>query len=104
VENHLFPPEVFRLTVEAIACVHRGKRDILNFFEMCGVEPGDLAGARAVYALDPDGTKKTAIAATVLHALIKKQDDAIFQRREILRRLSQNEDFGSCWPVHAHRP
>jgi restriction system protein len=70
---------------------------------MCGIEPGDLAEARAMYALDPDGTKKTAIAEAVLHALIKKQDDAIFQRREILRRLSQNEDFGSCWPADQYK-
>jgi hypothetical protein len=103
VENHLFPPEVFRLTVEAIACVHRGKRDIFNFFEMCGVEPQDLAEARAMYAANQDGTRKTVIAETVLHILIKKKDAALFPRREILRRLSQYEDFGSCWPADQYK-
>src|ERR1700682_4557815 len=97
-ENHLFPPEVFRLTVETIACVHKGKRDIFNFFKMCDVDDSDLAEANRLYSVDPDGTRKTAIAESVLHRLIKKQDAAIFQRREILRRLSQYEDFGSCWP------
>lgn len=92
-----YPPDVLDLLVDTIPSLVRGKKDVLVFLRGCGVAPGDLSDLRA--RVDKkEQVSKFEIVRTVLVRLNERGDAALRQRREIIRRVVEFEDFSTCWP------
>lgn len=92
-----YPPDLLNLLVDAIPRLVRSKPDVLLFFRGAGVAPTLTSDLAARVAQDPDNIGKFEIARTVLTRLNEKGDATLQQRREVLKRVTQWEDFSTCW-------
>jgi restriction system protein len=93
-----YPPELFNLLVEAIPRLCRSKKDVLLFFRGAGVGPKALAAATHAVRTDPDAITKFAIVRDVLTTLNTAGEATLRERREVLKRVVEFEDFSTCWP------
>jgi hypothetical protein len=93
-----YPPELFQLLVQTLPLLCRSKRDVILFFRGCGMSPSDLSATEGKLSTDFDGTSKYALARELLTVLNTAGDRLLRERRELLRRVTQFEDFSSCWP------
>lgn len=94
-----YPPELFNLMVEAISKLFRGKEDVLLFFRGAGVPASSMQDLSATVRRDRDSIRKADIARTVLTRLNEKGDVTLRERREVLKRITEFEDFSTCWPA-----
>ena len=93
-----YPPELFNLLVDVIPLLNRSKIDVLLFFRGAGV-PGSLVkDLHDRLSQDRQSVRKYEITRTVLERLNSRGDAAIRERREIVRRVVQFENFEICWP------
>ena len=92
-----YPPDLLNLLVEAIPRLCRSKRDVLLFFRGAGVPAAVTNDLAAQVERDRDSINKFEIARTVLTRLNTKGDGALRERREVLRRITQWEDYSTCW-------
>ena len=93
-----YPPELFNLLVDTIPLLNRSKRDVLMFFRGAGVSTDILNGLDRRLTNDPQSVSKYAIVRTVLKKLNTRGDVTLLQRREVLRRVIEFENFDTCWP------
>lgn len=93
------PPELLTLLVDAIGKLCRSKRDVAQFFRGAGV-PGYLWVPWQQKAInDPNSIRKHEIARDILCKLNEREDnEALRLRREIVKRVTEVEDFSGCWP------
>lgn len=96
--TYQYPPELFQLLVDTIPSISKGKKDVLTFFRGAGVQETLLAPLRTRLAQDPKGIHKFEIARVVLTRINEQGDDALRERREVLKRVVEFEDFSTCWP------
>src|SRR6266567_3295102 len=93
-----YSPELLKLLTDTIPLLCRSKQDVLNFFTSAGVEKEIFRDLAKRVREDRDNISKYEIVETVLMRLNKKGDAALQQRREILKRVTEREDFSTCWP------
>jgi restriction system protein len=93
-----YPPELFQLLVDTIPRLVRSKRDQILFFRGAGVEPSLLADVEAQVRRDRDGINRYEIARTILTRLNERGEASLGERRMILRRVTEFEDYSRCWP------
>lgn len=93
-----YPPELFQLLVDTIPRLCRSKRDVLTFFRGAGVGNSVTADIAAQLTQDRENINKYDIVRTVLSRLNETGDDALRERREVLKRVVEFEDFSVCWP------
>lgn len=93
-----YPPELFQLLVEALSKLCRGKKDLLLFIRGAGVPRELWADLWAQVQRDADSIYKTEIVRTVLTRLNERGEAMLSERRELLRRVVEFEDFSTCWP------
>lgn len=96
--SYHYPPELFQLLVEAIPRLCRGKRDVLLFFRGAGVPPRMYKDVEQQLSTNPESVKKFAITRTVLSRLNEAGEITLGERREVLKRVVECEDFSTCWP------
>jgi restriction system protein len=94
-----YPPELTQLLVKAIPLLCPAKRDVLLFFRGAGVGDSMLSDLEDRLDKDRNSINKYEIARTVLERLNAKGEPALRERREILRRITEFEDFSTCWPA-----
>jgi restriction system protein len=92
-----YPPELLNLLIEAIPKLCRSKPDLLMFFQGSGVGEEILRRHRVQLAQQKELFKKHVVTREVLTELNAKGDPTLRERREILRRVTQFEDFSVCW-------
>lgn len=92
-----YPPELFNLLVDTIPRLVRGKDDVLLFFRGAGVERKDVADIETILQKDRDALNKFGITRTVLQRLNERGEVALRERREVLKRIVEFEDFSTCW-------
>jgi restriction system protein len=94
-----FPPELFNLLVETIPLLNRSKKDVLTFFRGAGV-PDEITGdlTKKLKAA-PSEIHKFDIVRTVIEGLNARGEMMLKQRREVLRRVIEFENFDTCWPA-----
>jgi restriction system protein len=93
-----YPPDLMNLLIDTIPRICRSKKDVLLFFKGAGVNSiltNDLAGQ---LKMDKASINKYEIARTVLTRLNEKGEATLRERREILKRITEFEDFSTCWP------
>ncbi len=97
-ESFHYPPEVLNLLVDTIPLLCRSKRDVLLFFQGAGVGPTDLADVSQVLRVNAASISKYEITRKVLTNVNERGDNGLRARREIIRRVTEFEDYSSCWP------
>ena len=93
-----YPPEVLQNLKNGIPLLCRSKKDVLSFFQGAGVPESLLSDIRKQVQTNPDGISKFEMARTVLERLNAKKADHLRELREVVRRVTEIEDFSMCWP------
>ena len=98
-ETYHYPPDLFQLFVDTIPRLCRSKMDVLTFFRGAGVDRSVFSDIEGQLALDGDNVTKFYIVRTVITRLNESAGDkALRDRREIVKRVVEFEDFSTCWP------
>ena len=95
--SYHYPPELLELLVETIPLLIRSKAGVLDFFQGAGVPLADIADWRQKVRHDKNSVNKFQITRSVLCRLNDRHDAALAPRREIIKRVSEFEDFSTCW-------
>lgn len=98
-----FPPDLMGLLIDAIPALCKSKRDVLLFFRGAGVSDDYTRDIAARLATDPNAVRKHETVRTVLARLNEKGEAALRERREVLRRVVEVEDFSMCWDNDRHK-
>src|SRR5688572_8668219 len=93
-----YPPELFQLLVDTIPRLARSKNDVLTFFRGAGIAESALAGLRVRLGKNPTALNKFEITRTILAHINERGEDGLRERREVLKRVVDFEDFSTCWP------
>src|SRR5689334_15097892 len=93
-----YPPELFSLLVDCIPLLCRSKRDVILFFKGAGVLPPVTNDLVRRINQDRDSISKYEITRKVLERLNEKGERTLRERREVLKRVVEWEDFSTCWP------
>lgn len=93
-----YPPELLNLLIDAIPRLCRSKKDVLLFFRGAGVAEATLRDLSAVVRSEPESVTKFSIVRTVLTRLNERGEQTLRERREVLKRVVEFEDFSTCWP------
>lgn len=92
-----YPPELLDQLIEAIPLLNRSKIAVLDFFRGAGVEERHLADLREQVRRDRNSIGKHQISRTVLTRVNEDGDRGLRARREIVRRVSEFEEFSLLW-------
>lgn len=92
-----YPPELFELLIDTIPLLCRSKKSVLLFFQGAGVSATDLDDLWRRVGTDRANINKYEIARTTLTRLNERGEVALRERREILKRVTEFEDFSTCW-------
>lgn len=93
-----YPPELFALLVDTIPLLFKSKKDVLLFFQGAGVSSALLKDLRYRVETNRDNIHKYEIVQTTLTRLNERGEATLRERREILKRVTEFEDFSTCWP------
>lgn len=93
-----YPPELFQLLADTIPLLCRSKADLLSFFKGAGVPGSMTADITAELDRDRKSLTKYAMTRTVLTRLNECGERTLGERRSVLRRVVEFEDFSTCWP------
>lgn len=96
--SYHYPPELLELLVETIPRLHRSKKALLIFFRGAGVPESVVADLHRELAMDRDSIRMFPLVRTVLTRLNDAGDQRLRERREIIRRVTEWDDFSTCWP------
>ncbi|MDZ4287354.1 MAG: restriction endonuclease [Prosthecobacter sp.] len=96
---HHYPPEILSLLVDTIPLLCRSKNDVLVFFKGAGVPQAVTADFSRKLAADRGSVNKYEIVREVLIRLNDKGETSLRERREVLKRVIEFEDFSTCWPT-----
>lgn len=93
-----YPPDLLSLLIDAIPCLCRSKDDVITFFRGAGVEKVVLEDLAGRVRNDRASIGKHEITRAVLTRLNDRGEAALRERREVLKRIVEFEDFSACWP------
>lgn len=96
---HHYPPEVLNLLVDTIPLLCRSKPNVLDFFKGAGVPSVITSDLQAKLKVDRQSLNKYEIVREVLIRLNDKGESALRERREVIKRVVEFEDFSTCWPT-----
>ena len=96
-ESWHYPPDLLNLLVETIPLLCKSKPDVLTFFRGAGVPSSMLAEWEERLRVDRQSVKKHAVTRSVLSGLNDRGDATIRQRREVIKRVVEFEQFSVCW-------
>jgi hypothetical protein len=88
-----YPPDLINLLLEAIPILSKSKKTLILFFKGSGVPVDMLADIEEIEISNPDSIKKHEIVRIVLDRINEAGDRTLTTRREILKRVTEFEDF-----------
>lgn len=94
-----YPPELMNLLVDTIPRLNRSKRDVFLFCQGAGISKTLMQPVLHEWERDPSGVNKFDIVRQILTNLNQKGEGALRERREVLRRVVEFDDFSTCWPT-----
>jgi hypothetical protein len=92
-----YPPELFALLIDAIPKLCKSKADLLLFFRGSGVSSGLLASYNALLREKTNEFNKYPVTRELLTKLNELGERTLRERREILKRVTEFDDFSVCW-------
>jgi len=97
--SYHYPTELLSLLIDCIPLLCRYKTDVVQFFRAAGVDRTLLEPWAERLRIERSAHNKYAIVRDILTKLNEKEtDDALRQRREVLRRVVEWENFSTLWP------
>ena len=93
-----YPPELFQLLVDTIPLLCRSKLDVLLFFKGAGIDYQVMSDLWKRVETDRGNINKYEIVRTILTRINERSENTLRERREVLRRVTEFEDFSTCWP------
>jgi len=93
-----YPPEVTQLLIDTIPLLCRSKRDVVLFFRGAGVESAQISDIELKIQTDRDSINKYEMTRTILERINHQGTAYLAQRREVIKRIVEFEDFSRCWP------
>jgi restriction system protein len=95
---HHHPPELTQLLIQTIPRLVRSKKDVLLFFQGAGVPRTTFEDLARQVALDKDSVTKFDLVRTILARVNDAGEVRLRERREALKRVTEFDDFSTCWP------
>jgi hypothetical protein len=92
-----YPPELLQLLVDAIPKLCKGKQTLLLFFEGAGVNRAELEPFRKLLTENKEAFNKYHVTRDLLTKLNQLGEGSLRERREILKRVTEFNDFSLCW-------
>ena len=92
-----YPPELLQLLVDTIPKLCKGKRDLLLFFQGAGVSRAVLQPYERLLQEDKNSFNKYHVTRELLARLNEQSEGSLRERRELLKRITEFEDFSVCW-------
>ncbi|MBC8279027.1 MAG: restriction endonuclease [FCB group bacterium] len=96
--SYHYPPELFSLIVDTIPKLCKSKADVLTFFRGAGVDYQVYSDISKQLKFDRSSIGKYEITRTILKRINDDRDKYLRERREIVKRICEFEDFTRCWP------
>ncbi len=93
-----YPPELMNLLIETIPLLCKSKRNTLLFFRGAGVEDELTKDLWETVQDNRDSITKYEIVRSVLTRLNERGESALRERREVLKRVVEFENYAGCWP------
>jgi hypothetical protein len=93
-----YPPDLFNLLIQTIPSLCRSKKDVLTFFQGAGIGFDILKDLNEQVDHDRQSISKFEIVRTVLTRINEQGERTLRERREVLKRVVEFEDFTSCYP------
>lgn len=92
-----YPPELLSLLVDTIPLLCRSKKDTLLFFRGAGIADSITSDLAETVRTNRDQITKYEIVRSVLTRLNERGEPALRERREVIKRVVEFEDFSACW-------
>lgn len=92
-----YPPELLALLVDAVPKLCKSKKDLLLFFQGAGVPRDLLAPYELLHQTNRDALHKYHVTRELLAKLNEMGERSLRERREVLKRVTDFEDFSVCW-------
>lgn len=92
-----YPPELLTLLIDAIPKLCKSKRDVLLFFQGAGVPANVLQPYDRMLRTDKNTFNKYHVTRELLTKLNEQGERSLRVRRELLKRVTEFEDFSLCW-------
>jgi restriction system protein len=92
-----YPPELMSLLIDTIPLLNRSKKDVFLFFQGAGVPSALTDPVLQLWREDKGSVSKFEIVRQTLTNLNSKGESALRERREVLRRVVEFDNFSSCW-------
>jgi hypothetical protein len=96
--SYHFPTELLALLQKCIPLLCPAKRDVFQFFRAGGLDRDLYSDWERQWQNDPNSVGKYPVVHDILNKLNqRKTDDALRQRREIIKRVTTWENFSTLW-------
>jgi len=92
-----YPPELLKLLIETIPKLCKSKSDMILFFQGAGVPKATLQPYAELLQTDKASFNKYHVARELLTKLNEQGERSLQVRRELLKRVTEFEDFSVCW-------
>jgi len=92
-----YPPDLFELLIQTIPLLFSSKKGVLLFFRGAGVNSQEFNNLSKIVEKDKESISKYEIVRRLLADLNEKGETSLRERREILKRVTEFEDFSSAW-------
>jgi hypothetical protein len=92
-----YPPELTALLIDTIPLLCKSKKDVLLFFRGAGVPETLMEDYIQKVQTNRDKIFKHEIVRGILTRLNEKGDKFLRERREVLKRVVEFENFSACW-------
>ncbi len=92
-----YPPELLQLLIDAIPKLCKSKRDLLVFFQGAGLSRTVLQPYEQLLLADKGSFNKYHVARELLTKLNEQGERTLRVRRELLKRVTEFDDFSVCW-------
>lgn len=93
-----YPPDLLKLLINTIPLLNPSKKDVFLFFQGAGVAAPLMAEPYRAWEKDKESINKYEIVRAILTALNEKGEQCLRERREVLKRVVEFENFTVCWP------
>lgn len=97
IEFH-YPHELSELLIDTIPRLCRSKKDVLLFFKGAGVADSLIFDIVTRVLKSPDEITKFEIVRLVVSRINELSEKGLRERREVIKRVTEFEDFSVCWP------
>src|SRR5580704_5184190 len=94
---HHYPPELLALLIDTIPKLCKSKKDLLTFFKGAGVSRELLSSHERLLNTDKSEFNKYHVTREILVDLNDIGERSLRERREILKRVTEFQDFSVCW-------